>query len=104
MTPNSVATQLPLDGVSHTPRDREWYMPCEVFRMKLVRLIDRLVKLFDEQPDYAHFMLDGQTIVLEDYLEIRPEMEGRLRELVGSGKVAVGPWYVLPDEFLVSGE
>ncbi len=51
---------------------------------------------------YFHF--DGQTIVLEDYLEILPENETRIRRLVKAGKVQVGPWYVLADSFLVSGE
>src|SRR3982750_4285616 len=69
-----------------------------------LQLVDHLIRIFDTDPTYTHFMLDGQTIVLEDYLEIRPEREAKLRELIESGKVAVGPWYVLPDEFLVSGE
>jgi hypothetical protein len=41
---------------------------------------------------------------VDDYLAVRPEAEERLRRLVGSGRVSVGPWYVLPDEFCVSGE
>ena len=104
MTTSPVATKLQLVVVPHTHWDREWYQPFEVFRRKLVQLVDQLIRIFDTDPTYTHFMLDGQTVVLEDYLEIRPEREAKLRELVESGKVAVGPWYVLPDEFLVSGE
>ena len=90
--------------VSHTHWDREWYLTYEQFRFRLVTLIDRLLDLLDAEPEYKHFHLDGQTIVLEDYLEIRPEQEGRLRRAIETGRVLIGPWYVMPDEFLVSGE
>ncbi|MBN2469406.1 MAG: hypothetical protein JXN59_01685, partial [Anaerolineae bacterium] len=70
----------------------------------LVRLIDRLVDLLERDPDYTFFMLDGQTSILEDYLEVRPERAETLRALALAGRISVGPWYVLPDEFLVSPE
>ncbi|HEY9723183.1 MAG TPA: hypothetical protein V6D47_14330, partial [Oscillatoriaceae cyanobacterium] len=104
MTTSPVATQLRLVVVPHTHWDREWYLTFEQFRRKLVQLVDALLTIFATDPRYSHFMLDGQTVVLEDYLEIRPEREAALRALVESGRMAVGPWYVLPDEFLVSGE
>ncbi len=90
--------------VSHTHWDREWYLTYEQFRMRLVTLVDRLLDLLDSDPAYKHFHLDGQTIVLEDYLEIRPEQEPRLRQAIEDGRILIGPWYVMPDEFLVSGE
>ena len=58
--------------VAHTHWDREWYSPYSVFRMRLVRLLDRLLDLLAAEPDYPAFLLDAQTVVLEDYLEIRP--------------------------------
>jgi alpha-mannosidase len=48
--------------------------------------------------------MDGQTVVIDDYLEIRPEAKARLERAVRAGQIQVGPWYTLPDEFLVSGE
>src|SRR3984893_7332674 len=48
--------------------------------------------------------MDGQTVVIDDYLEIRPEARTRLERAVRDGQIQVGPWYTLPDEFLVSGE
>ena len=90
--------------VPHTHWDREWYQPFEIFRIGLVRAIDRLMDLLEADPAYAHFMLDGQSIVLEDYRAIRPEQVARLAAHVASGRIAIGPWYVLPDVFLVSGE
>lgn len=90
--------------VSHTHWDREWYLPYQKFRMRLVRLIDTLLDLFARGAKLGCFMLDGQTVVLEDYLEIRPEREAVLRRHIGDGRILVGPWYTQPDEFLVSGE
>jgi mannosylglycerate hydrolase len=90
--------------VSHTHWDREWYLTYEQFRLRLVGLIDRLLDLMEAHSDYEYFHLDGQTIVLEDYLELRPHHEPRLRKLIAAGRILVGPWYDMPDEFLVSGE
>ena len=95
---------LNIHVVSHTHWDREWYLTHEQFRFRLVALVDRLLDLLDADPDYKYFHLDGQTIVLEDYLEIQPEQEGRLRQAIRDGRILIGPWYVMPDEFLVSGE
>jgi len=95
---------LDIHVVSHTHWDREWYLTHEQFRFRLVGLIDRLLDLLDADPSYKHFHLDGQTIVLEDYLEIRPDQEPRLRAAIAAGRILIGPWYVMPDEFLVSGE
>lgn len=89
--------------VPHTHWDRAWYLPFERYRLKLVRLVDNLLDLVARRPGYR-FSLDGQTVVLEDYLEVRPERRAELERAVRSGRVAVGPWYILPDEFLVSSE
>ena len=90
--------------VSHTHWDREWYLPYQNFRLKLVHLIDNLLDLLAKDPNYRYFMLDGQTIVLDDYLEVRPEREVDLCAHIQSGRILIGPWYILPDEFLVSPE
>ncbi len=90
--------------VSHTHWDREWYMPFQQYRMRLVDLTDSLIDLLESNPEFRYFTFDGQTIVLEDYLRIRPENEDRLRKLIRGGRLLIGPWYNQPDEFLVSGE
>ncbi len=89
-----------LHVVSHTHWDREWYRTFQDFRFQMVHLLDRLLDLLEGDPDYRHFTLDGQTILLDDYLAIRPEAAPRVRRLVADGRLLVGPWYVLPDEFL----
>ena len=89
--------------VSHSHWDREWFLPFEQHRMRLVDLIDQLLDLFDKD-QFSSFYLDGQTIVLDDYLQIRPQNEQRLRARIQEGRLVIGPWYVLQDEFLTCGE
>jgi alpha-mannosidase len=89
--------------VPHTHWDREWWLPFEEFRIRLVEVIDEVLDLLESRPEYR-FTLDGQAILLDDYLEIRPEQEPRLRALLGTGRLQTGPSYVLPDEFLVGAE
>ena len=90
--------------VPHTHWDREWYKPFPVFRMQLVELLDGLLPQMAADASFAHFQLDGQLAVVDDYLEIRPHQRDTLAELNRSGRISMGPWYTLPDEFLVSGE
>jgi hypothetical protein len=89
--------------VPHTHWDREWYLPFQSFRLRLVGLIDRVLASMEADERYV-FTLDGQLATVDDYLEVRPEAEERIRALVSSGRLAIGPWHVLMDEFLVSGE
>ncbi|RZL38640.1 MAG: alpha-mannosidase, partial [Pedobacter sp.] len=88
---------------SHTHWDREWYKTFQEFRFGLVEVIDQVLNLL-QAGEYDNFILDGQTIVLDDYLEIRPDLKENLAKWIKKGKLIVGPWYILPDEFLISGE
>lgn len=90
--------------VPHSHWDREWYMPYEQHHMRLIELIDNLIKLFKTDPDYRFFHLDGQTVVLDDYLQVRPENRAIIKKLTESGKLQVGPFYILQDDFLISSE
>lgn len=90
--------------IAHSHWDREWYLPYETHRLKLVRLMEDLIEAFERDPEFASFHLDGQYIVLEDYLQMMPHRAEQVRSLVEQGKLIVGPWYILQDEFLVSSE
>jgi mannosylglycerate hydrolase len=90
--------------VHHTHWDREWYLPFETYRARLVSMLDALLDELLAADSQDVFLLDGQVAVVDDYLEIRPEREAQFAQLVTSGRLSIGPWYVLPDEFLVSGE
>jgi mannosylglycerate hydrolase len=89
--------------VSHFHWDREWYRSFEVFRGRLVDAIDAVLDLVAADPGFR-FMLDGQAIVLEDYLEVRPARRDELMAGLNAGRLAAGPWYVQPDSLLPGGE
>jgi mannosylglycerate hydrolase len=93
-----------LHVVPHIRWDREWGEPYQRRRLRLVSLLDQVLDVLEHYPDYGPVILDGQSALLEDYLEIRPENETLITSLVQDGRLLVGPWYVLPDEFLVSPE
>ncbi|MFE9654671.1 hypothetical protein [Micromonospora sp. NPDC006431] len=89
--------------VPHTHWDREWYEPFQRFRLRLVALLD---EVFDRMAtdERQRFTLDGQLAAVDDYLEVRPERREQVITLVRAGRLAVGPWQILLDEFLCSGE
>lgn len=89
--------------ISHTHWDREWYMPLELFRHRLVDLFDRLLVILENHPEYV-FHMDAQTVVLEDYLAVRPEKKQLLKNLITDRRIMVGPWYLQNDFYLTSGE
>ncbi len=86
--------------VTHSHWDREWYKTAEAFRLHLVALVDDLLEGRDTGP----FLLDGQTIVLRDYLEWRPERREYLVLALRDGTIEAGPWFVLGDNLIASGE
>ena len=88
--------------IPSTHWDREWYLPYQEFRFALVKLIDQLLDILLRENYY--FMFDGQTIILEDYFEIRPEKKEFLLNFIRNRRIEVGPWYLLPDEWLVGQE
>ncbi|BBH21944.1 alpha-mannosidase [Paenibacillus baekrokdamisoli] len=90
--------------ISHTHWDREWYLPYEKHHVRLVKLMDTLLDKLDQDPNYRSFYLDGQTIILEDYLQVRPDQKDRLAKHIRDGRILIGPWYILQDAFLTSGE
>ncbi len=93
-----------VDVVAHTHWDREWYAPFEHFRSRLTGVLDALLAGMDEDPSFRQFLLDGQMAMIDDYLGVRPEAASRIRRLAAEGRLTMGPWYVLMDEFCVSGE
>ncbi|HEV3359433.1 MAG TPA: glycosyl hydrolase-related protein [Pseudonocardiaceae bacterium] len=89
--------------VPHFHWDREWYEPFQVFRHRLVTALDTVLDTAEANPDFR-FTVDGQLAAIEDYLQMRPENRDRLAKLVAGGQLAIGPWLILLDEFLCSGE
>jgi hypothetical protein len=100
--PDHTATKVLYVLSSHW--DREWYQTFQGFRARLVDMLDEILEGFREGELKGPFATDGQVIPLIDYLEMRPERTEEVRALVARGLLDAGPWYVQPDEWLVSGE
>jgi mannosylglycerate hydrolase len=90
--------------VPHSHWDREWRYPIWKNRTVLVEMMDNLLKLLAEYPDYKQFIMDGQSVVIQDYLEIRPEKSDEVKEYIKKGRITCGPWYTLPDLYPLDGE
>ncbi|MGP4064221.1 alpha-mannosidase [Oceanobacillus sp. M65] len=90
--------------ISHTHWDREWYLPYEKHHVLLIKLMDRLLDTLEKDPEFKSFHLDGQTIILDDYLQVRPNRREKLEKYIREGRLHIGPWYILQDEFLTSSE
>jgi alpha-mannosidase len=88
--------------VPHTHWDREWYEPFSIFSERLVDMMDTLLELGSR--GFPHFHLDGQTAMIDDYLERRLGRAGELAQRVADGGLSAGPWVAQIDEFLTSGE
>ena len=90
--------------VSHTHWDREWYMSHAKHNYRLVKFFDALIEAMEKDEKFRYFHLDGQAVVIEDYLAVRPEMEAKVRKFIAEGRWEIGPFYILQDEYLINGE
>jgi mannosylglycerate hydrolase len=90
--------------VSHTHWDREWYLPYQKFRAKLINVMDEIIEILNKSEKFKSFTLDGQTVILEDYLEIKTERRKDIENLVKKERLLIGPWYIQMDEFLEGDE
>lgn len=90
--------------ISHSHWDREWYLPYESHHMRLIMLIDQLLEAIDNDKNFKSFHLDGQTICIDDYLQVKPQNREKLLKAIKDGKIKIGPWYILQDAFLTSAE
>lgn len=90
--------------VSHTHWDREWYLSHAKHNYRLVKFFDALIDAMEKDERFRYFHLDGQIVVIEDYLAVRPEMEEKVRKFIAEGRWEIGPFYILQDEYLINGE
>ena len=93
-----------LHVMSNSHLDREHRHGFQETRIMLVKMMDELIEIMENDPEYRFFTLDGQAIVLEDYLEVRPQMRERLTRLIRDGRILIGPWYSLVDCYSVNPE
>jgi mannosylglycerate hydrolase len=97
------ASPLTFHLIPHTHWDREWYRSRSAFQARLVPVVDDLLDLL-ERDAACRFVLDGQTVLVEDYLAVCPDARDRVAAAVARRALETGPWYVLADELMPSGE
>ena len=90
--------------IPHTHWDREWRYPIWKNRVLLVEFMDELLRVLESDPDYHCFLMDGQCVPIEDYLEVAPEKKDIVCKYIQEGRISIGPWYTLPDLYPVDGE
>lgn len=90
--------------ISGTHWDREWRFTAEQSKFRLAELIDNVLETLEKNPDYKYFHLDGGTVMIEDYLSVRPQNCKRLKKLIDQGRIPITNWYTLPETNIVSPE
>lgn len=90
--------------IPHTHWDREWRYPIWKNRMLLIRFMDELLETLDKHENYSCFLMDGQVAPIDDYLEVKLENKEKVEKYIKDGRIAVGPWYTLPDLYPLDGE
>jgi len=90
--------------VSNTHWDREFRHTFEKTRRRLLTMMDVTVDILEKDPEYASFTMDGHTIMIDDYLEMRPERRALIEKLIKARRLIIGPYYTLPEEFSVGQE
>ena len=90
--------------LSNSHLDREHRHEFQETRLMMVKMLDDVIEIMEQDENYKFFTLDGQAIVLDDYLEMRPMMKERLEALINAGRIQIGPWYSLVDCYSVDPE
>ena len=90
--------------IAGTHWDREWRFTAEQSKLRLMELIDEILDIMENDSEFSHFVLDGGSVILEDYLDVRPKNRRRLEKLIHEGRISVVSWYTLPENSLIAPE
>ena len=93
-----------IDVVSNTHWDREFRRSFEKTRRNLLIMLDTTLDILESDPEYHSFTMDGHSIMIDDYLEMRPERREQIEKFVREGRLIIGPYFTLPEEFTISHE
>lgn len=93
-----------IDVVSNTHWDREFRRSFEKTRRNLLIMLDTTLDILERDSKYHSFTMDGHSIMIDDYLEMRPERREQVEKFVQEGRLIIGPYFTLPEEFTISHE
>lgn len=89
--------------IMHTHWDREWYFTKDETKVLLRNHMFQVIEYLEKNSDIT-YILDGQSIILDDFIEFAPKWKDRLEKVIKNGNLKVGPWYTQTDLLLVHGE
>ncbi len=78
--------------LSHTHWDREWFVSAKYTKEWLVELFYELLRAMEEHPSFR-FILDGQTLIVEDLISQAPNLKERIKKFVREERLLIGPVY-----------
>jgi mannosylglycerate hydrolase len=84
--------------------DREFRRSFEKTRHRLLTILDTTLDTLEKDSRYHSFTMDSHSIMLDDYLEIRPERRSQVEKLIQRGRLIISPWYTLPEQFSIGQE
>lgn len=96
-------TESTLHIINHTHWDREWFLSCIYTTHWIPGLVDKLLDIAEANPEFR-YLLDGQTLIIEDLLAEYPDYRPKVEKLIRNGNLTIGPYYCQPDWQLTSGE
>ncbi|MDD7261694.1 MAG: hypothetical protein SPI90_11295 [Fusobacterium mortiferum] len=76
----------------HTHWDREWYFTKDETQVLLRNHMFQVIEFLEENEDII-YILDGQSVMLDGFIEFAPKWKTRVENLVKRGALRVGPWY-----------
>ncbi|MCS5420611.1 MULTISPECIES: glycoside hydrolase family 38 C-terminal domain-containing protein [Psychrilyobacter] len=89
--------------IAHTHWDREWYfttLDTQVLALKSFKEIFGAL----EENSKLNYHLDGQSSLMEDYLNLRGKDLNRVKKLIQEKRLFIGPWHTQPDLFNIGCE
>lgn len=92
-----------LQIIMHTHWDREWYFSKDETKVWLRNHMENVFDFLEANPECI-YILDGQSVMIDDVLELQPDFESKLKYFVNNKQLRVGPWYTQTDLLLVHGE
>ena len=80
-----------IDVVSNTHWDREFRRSFEKTRRNLLIMLDTTLDILEKDSEYRSFTMDGHSIMIDDYLEMRPERREQVEKFIKEGRLIIGP-------------
>lgn len=89
--------------IPHTHWDPFWYFTAQDSMVVFAYNMKEMIRAFRDN-EISYFFLDGQTVAIDEYLEIHPEDREKVENLIRNKKLVIGPFNSQLDCFITCGE